>query len=161
MSVLYILTPVARLGVNMVLVDTFLKPVALQGAQMHRPNFGENSWTKILVLCGSGSSLRSIGPGWSQLCVKIWPWAIAGLCWQTNDTITISSTLEQTSLKSFCLRYYTRTEWLFIKNLVFKNDIRQIPPIYWIHNDSMYVWFGGIRNIKTGSKSDFGEKSKN
>ena len=27
------------------------------------------------------------------------------------------------------------------------------PPIIWIHNNSMYVRFGGIRNTKTWSKS--------
>ena len=27
------------------------------------------------------------------------------------------------------------------------------PPIRWIHNDSMYVRFGEIRNTKTWSKS--------
>ena len=25
-------------------------------------------------------------------------------------------------------------------------------PLWWIHNDSMYVRFGGIRNTKTWSK---------
>ena len=29
--------------------------------------------------------------------------------------------------------------------------------IAWIHNDSMYVKFGGIRNTKTWSKSNEGE----
>ena len=28
-----------------------------------------------------------------------------------------------------------------------------IPTHLWIHNDSMYVSFGGIRNTKTWSKS--------
>ena len=28
------------------------------------------------------------------------------------------------------------------------------PPIRWIHNDSMYVRFGGIRNTKTWSMSN-------
>ena len=30
-----------------------------------------------------------------------------------------------------------------------------IPTHLWIHNDSMYVRFGGIRNTKTWSKSTF------
>ena len=29
-----------------------------------------------------------------------------------------------------------------------------IPTHLWIHNDSMYVRFGGIRNTKTWSKSN-------
>ena len=29
------------------------------------------------------------------------------------------------------------------------------PPIRWIHNDSMYVRYGGIRNTRTWSKSKY------
>ena len=38
------------------------------------------------------------------------------------------------------------------KSLYFISD-SNIPTYLWIHNDSMYVRFGGIRNTKTWSKS--------
>ena len=37
-------------------------------------------------------------------------------------------------------------------DLYFISD-SDIPTHLWIHNDSMYVRFGGIRNTKTCSKS--------
>ena len=51
-----------------------------------------------------------------------------------------------------------RTEWLFFQEFgsgpwfVFHWTVG-FPPSKWIHNDSMYVTFGGIRNTKAWSKS--------
>ena len=40
----------------------------------------------------------------------------------------------------------------FGADVVFHGTV-EFPPSKWIHNDSMYVTIGGIRNIKTWSKS--------
>ena len=45
-----------------------------------------------------------------------------------------------------------RTERLFYQNVGFVFQISLC--IVWIHNDSMYVRFGGIRNTKTWTKSN-------
>ena len=44
----------------------------------------------------------------------------------------------------------------FCKNLVLTKVFQTSLGIEWIHNDSMYVTFGGIRNTKTWSKSNLG-----
>ena len=49
-----------------------------------------------------------------------------------------------------------RTEWPFWQNLVLAKSISsdsRIPTHQGIHNDSMNVIFGGIKNTETWSKS--------
>ena len=60
----------------------------------------------------------------------------------------------KTFIKSFCLKYYMRTEWLFYQNegLYFSRQ-KLFLLIKWVHNDFMYVRFAGMRNTKTWSKS--------
>ena len=76
-----------------------------------------------------------------------------------ESPIGVSSRKSNLRLSSspFCLRYYMRTEWLFYQNVGLtkeKSLVFQISLcIVWIHNDSMYVRFGGIRNTKTWRKS--------
>ena len=45
------------------------------------------------------------------------------------------------------------------KNFFFHQTVG-FPPIRWLHNDFMYVRFGGIRNTKTWGKSTSSQKEK-